>query len=201
MNQPKEKEKFRCILVFGPPGVGKGTMGKFLSQASNHYHLSSGDIFRGLDPQSEIGKTFYHYANQGLLVPDEVTVDIWQQFVSGLIATNCYFPNKQFLLLDGFPRTATQAKLIEQYVSVEHVLNLHVPDKQILFDRLQNRAKIEGRLDDLNIEVLNKRMEVYNKETKEILEIFPKEKITSINANQKPLEVLRDILINFASIL
>src|SRR6185312_6554563 len=91
---PYEKP-FRSILIFGPPGSGKGTLGRFLSAAGNHVHLSSGDIFRGLAPESPAGKLFHTYASQGHLVPDEVTIGIWKNFVSGLIATNRYFPSQQ----------------------------------------------------------------------------------------------------------
>ena len=113
-----EMGPYRSILLFGPPGSGKGTLGKFLSSAGNHYHLSSGDIFRGLSPESEAGKLFHSYAGKGKLVPDSVTIQIWHHFVGGLIATNCYFPHEQFLLLDGVPRTLNQASLIEPYIEL-----------------------------------------------------------------------------------
>ena len=80
---PAVTEPFRAILIFGPPGSGKGTLGKFLSTAGNHYHLSSGDIFRGLSPESPAGKLFHTYASKGHLVPDEVTIQIWRHYVGG----------------------------------------------------------------------------------------------------------------------
>src|SRR5689334_7523772 len=63
--------KYRSILIFGPPGAGKGTLGKFLSSAGNHFHLSSGDIFRGLSPESPAGKIYHSYAGKGHLLPDD----------------------------------------------------------------------------------------------------------------------------------
>src|SRR5579863_6004373 len=102
---PPHDEPFRSILIFGPPGSGKGTLGKFLSSAGNHFHLSSGDIFRGLSPESPAGVMYHNYAVKGLLLPDEVTIEIWCNFMHGLIATNRYFPHTQLLLLDGIPRT------------------------------------------------------------------------------------------------
>jgi adenylate kinase len=92
---PDHPEPFRTCLIFGPPGSGKGTLGKFLSSAGNHFHLSSGDIFRGLSPESPAGKLYHQYAGKGLLLPDEVTIEIWHHFVHGLIATNRYFPSQQ----------------------------------------------------------------------------------------------------------
>ena len=98
-------EPLRSILIFGPPGSGKGTLGKSLSSAGNHFHLSSGDIFRGLSPESPAGKVYHNYAGKGLLLPDDTTIQIWHHYVHGLIATNRYFPEQQLLLLDGIPRT------------------------------------------------------------------------------------------------
>jgi len=60
---PQIEEKFQSVLIFGPPGAGKGTMGKFLSSAGNHFHLSSGDVFRGLSPESPAGKLYHSFAN------------------------------------------------------------------------------------------------------------------------------------------
>ena len=62
---PTYDEPFPSILIFGPPGAGKGTLGKFLSTAGNHFHLSSGDIFRGLDPETPIGNLYHTFASKG----------------------------------------------------------------------------------------------------------------------------------------
>ena len=69
------ENKPKAILMFGPPGAGKGTIGAMLCAAGNHFHLSSGDIFRGLPPESKSGQLFYSYANEGKLVPDDVTIE------------------------------------------------------------------------------------------------------------------------------
>src|SRR3990167_2109791 len=85
---PSYTQPMSAVLIFGPPGSGKGTLGKFLSSAGNHFHLSSGDIFRGLSPESPAGQVYHEYAGKGLLLPDEITIKIWRHFVQGLIATN-----------------------------------------------------------------------------------------------------------------
>lgn len=198
---PALKKKFKAILMFGPPGSGKGTMGKFLSSAGNHYHLSSGDIFRGLSPESPSGVLYHQYASQGKLLPDHVTVQIWYNYVNGLIATNKYFPADQLLLLDGIPRTVEQVRILSNYVDVQKIILLESKDEEVLIKRIQRRALIEKRQDDQNEEVLKKRMEVYSQQTHPLLQQFPKEVIHTFNALQNPLDVLKDILVQLSSSL
>ena len=193
--------RFKSILIFGPPGSGKGTQGKFLSSAGNHFHLSSGDIFRGLSPESPAGKVYHKYASKGNLVPDEVTIRIWYHYVLGLIATNRYLPNDQYLLLDGIPRTVEQAKLLEQHIEIEAIIVLGATKQSTLLKRMQRRALIEKRHDDMDQNVLKKRFEVYNKATKKVLTYYKDQNIYTFEASKKPLEVLRDILDELCYIL
>jgi adenylate kinase len=198
---PRHIEPFRSVLIFGPPGSGKGTLGKFLSSAGNHFHLSSGDIFRGLSPESPAGKLYHTYAGKGLLLPDEVTLQIWHHYVHGLIATNRYFPSEQLLLLDGIPRTLRQADLLQKHVQVEQVIVLEIEDTQELIKRIQRRALIEKRTDDLDSKILQTRMEVYQRDTIKLLQHYPSSLISRFSADQNPLEVLRDVLVGLSKLL
>lgn len=198
---PHHAEPFRAVLLFGPPGSGKGTLGKFLSSAGNHFHLSSGDIFRGLSPESPAGKLYHSYASQGLLLPDEITIQIWHHFVHGLIATNRYFPGHQMLLLDGLPRTIRQADLLQKYIHIEKIIVLEIEDTERLIKRIQRRALIEKRTDDMDSKVLRTRMDVYKRDTIKLLTHYPNEVIARFNADQKPLEVLRDVLTSLSTLL
>ncbi len=198
---PSFKAPMRAILIFGPPGSGKGTLGKFLSSAGNHCHLSSGDIFRGLSPESPAGQVFYNYASKGHLLPDEITIQIWHHYVLGLIATNRYFPAQQLLLLDGIPRTIRQADLLQKYIVVEKIVVLEVGHTEELIKRIQRRAVVEKRTDDLDSHVLKTRMDVYQKDTSRVLKHYPESLIARFDASQSPLEVLRDVLIKLSSLL
>jgi len=193
-----EKERFRAILLFGAPGAGKGTQAKFLAQAGGHVHVSSGELFRGLSADSSEGRLFLSYAEKGHLVPDEATVKIWYDFVLGLIATHRFHPKKQFLILDGIPRTALQAELLSEYVDVERLIVLEARDLEVFVGRLKKRALIEKRFDDADEKVLQKRMQVYERETASLLRLFPRERIVRVDATEAPIQVLRDILIAVA---
>ena len=198
---PEYKEKFRSILIFGPPGSGKGTQGKFLSSAGNHYHLSSGDVFRRLAPESPAGELYHHYASKGHLLPDDITIEIWHHYVMGLIATNCYFPNEQLLLLDGIPRTKNQAEILDKYIDVKKIIVLESKNKDVLIKRLLRRGLIERRADDTEEKVLRTRMEIYDNETLKVSSHYSKGLFAEFNAELRPLEVLRDILIQLCDVL
>jgi adenylate kinase len=192
---------YDSVLLFGPPGCGKGTVGKSLSAAGGHFHFSSGDMFRNLDPTSELGVLFKSYSDKGLLCPDELTVDIWRDYMKRVVAEGKYFPDEQLVLLDGIPRTVKQTELMNGLINVKAILLFDVPDREVLIERLRERALKQGRVDDADVDVLHTRQRVYHEQTAEVLAHYSSTLVHRFNADQKPLEVLRDILNGMGDIL
>ncbi|MDD2706923.1 MAG: nucleoside monophosphate kinase [Verrucomicrobiae bacterium] len=185
--------KYKTILLFGPPGCGKGTQGKVLGQLPNFLHCSSGDLFRGLDKQSELGKVFAEYSSKGLLVPDDFTVRLWQDHMERLVQAKKFDPQAGRLILDGIPRNVAQAKMMEDKIEPVQLFNLVTPDPQLLIQRLKRRALIEGRKDDANEDTIRRRLEVYEKETRPMLDFYQKVRV-DIDGTTTPIQVLKDVL-------
>jgi len=186
--------KLRTILLFGSPGAGKGTQGKILGEIPNHLHVSSGDLFRNLRVQNPLGQTFLDYASKGSLVPDEPTIELWRDDIENHIHNGIFHPETDTLLLDGIPRNVTQAKLLDDNLNIVGVLNLFCKDLDIMVDRLQARALRQNRLDDANLDIIRNRLEVYEAETRPVLDHYGDALVHTIDSTQSPVLVLRDTL-------
>jgi adenylate kinase len=185
--------RYKAILLFGCPGSGKGTQGLTLAGMPNLYHLAMGDIFRGLDKSSDIGKEFLSYSTRGLLVPDELTVRVWQEHVQGRVQTGEIRPDYHVLLLDGIPRTPKQVELLRPRLEVLKIVHLVMGDIDALVTRLSLRARKANRPDDADEDVIRKRITVYEEQTAPVLQSYDSGLIVEINGDQPPLAVLRDI--------
>ncbi len=194
-------KKFKSILIYGPPGSGKGTVSKFLNISDEIFHLSTGDIFRALDPKSELGLLANSYLDKGNLIPDDITLKIVNEFLLNKVQEKEFDPEKQYLLLDGIPRTLKQAVLLEEHIDVKYIIALEMKDESKLIERMKNRALLENRKDDLNESVLKNRLNIYKEDTLKILGHYPKNFTFHINADQKKLEVIKDVLIKISSFL
>lgn len=186
--------RYQTILLFGAPGAGKGTQGKILGQIPGFYHLSCGEVFRTLDMSSELGKTFMQFSGKGLLVPDDVTIKMWQHNMHARTVLSDYKPNVDVLILDGIPRNVNQAKLLEKHINVLQVIHLICPDKEEMIKRLRRRALKENRIDDANESVIRRRWDVYERETFPVLDYYPKNIIKEVDATGSPARVLEHIL-------
>lgn len=186
--------RFPTVLLFGAPGVGKGTQGAILGQIPGFYHLSCGDVFRSLNISSPEGREIYGYSSRGELVPDELTVRIWKKALHGQIAVSRYRPPDEFLILDGIPRNPAQVKIIEDTIHVQHVIHLVCPDEDRMIDRIKRRAIRDNRIDDANEHIIRTRFQVYQRESQPVIDCYPAAITSNINAMNTPTEVLRDIL-------
>jgi adenylate kinase len=188
-------DRYKSMLLFGPPGVGKGTQGKLLGRIPGFLHLATGDIFRALDKDSELGRQFLDYSSRGDLVPDDLTIQVWQHHVRDLIENEKFNPDSDMLILDGMPRSINQAKIISGHISVLKIIHLVAADINEMVERMKGRARREGRHDDADEKVIRRRFEVYKQETAPVLAQYPKDLIAEVNAIGTPVEVLRNILL------
>ncbi|MCE9619375.1 MAG: nucleoside monophosphate kinase [Planctomycetes bacterium] len=186
--------RYKCILLFGAPGSGKGTQGKILGHVPGFFHLACGDVFRSLDLSSPLGKKFLAHSSKGELVPDELTVEMWQQNMKAQVALSFFKPAADLLVLDGIPRTVSQAKALKDYLDVLAVLHLVCPDQAEMVRRMRRRAMKENRLDDADEKVIQHRFDVYRKETEPVLSFYPKNIIHEVNATSSPSIVLMSVL-------
>ena len=157
------------IVLFGPPGAGKGTQSERLKEKYGLVHISTGDVFRALDPESELGKLAKSYSDKGDLVPDEITIAILEEEVKK-------FPNAKGVIYDGFPRTTEQAMALDSFLSskntsVTMMLSLVVAEDE-LRDRLMKRASDSGRLDDADPKIIQNRIDNYNAKTAPVAEFY-----------------------------
>ena len=185
---------YKSLLLFGAPGSGKGTQGKILGTIPGFYHCACGDVFRAVDVRSEFGQAFLHYSSKGQLVPDDVSIGLWSAQIDGMVRSGKFKPDIDFLVLDGIPRNCSQAKILGSKLDVRRIFHLTCTYKSKIYERLQRRALKENRLDDINLEVIARRLKTYEEETKPVLDFYGPKLITHINSDQWPYQVLRDIL-------
>ncbi|MEE2948002.1 MAG: nucleoside monophosphate kinase [Verrucomicrobiota bacterium] len=186
--------KLRTILLFGSPGAGKGTQGAILGKIPGYLHISSGDLFRRLGIQNPLRETFLKYASRGELVPDEPSIGLVREDIENRIRNGTFQPETDTLLLDGIPRNVAQAKLLDNTLIVAGVLNLFCTNLDIMVERLQARALRENRLDDANLDTIRHRLEVYEAETRPVLEYYGDGISYTIDSTQTPVRVLHDVL-------
>ena len=169
------------IVLFGPPGSGKGTQAQNLISKFNLKQISTGDLFRfNIKNETELGKLAKSYMDKGELVPDQVTIDMLIEELRKPTETKGF-------IFDGFPRTAFQTDALENIV--KDVLNSQIDiclslvvDDEILVKRLLERGKTSGRTDDSSEDIIKNRIKEYYAKTAEVAELYKKQgKYVEIN--------------------
>lgn len=162
--------KMLNIILFGPPGSGKGTQAFKLSEQYQLLHISTGDLFRyEMGNDTPLGKEAKSYIGKGELVPDSVTVGMLKNKVNAN-------PDVAGYIFDGFPRTIAQAEALDEFLkekgeSITALLSLQVEDREII-TRLLERGKTSGRSDDRDESIIQNRIEVYKSETSPVFDYY-----------------------------
>ena len=192
------------LILLGAPGAGKGSQAKKIAEKYGLPHISTGDIFRSLRPDTELGRIFAEYSAKGQLVPDEIVLKIVEE---RLEKDDC----KNGFIMDGFPRTIPQAEAFERDIHADVALNFQV-DYGILMDRLTGRwtckkcgasyhvstmngitvcSKCGGELiqrEDDKAETVAKRLQVYDSQTKPLIEFYEKIGVLKTLDASKPID-------------
>ena len=201
--------RFKTFLVFGPNGIGKGTNAKAVGALPGYLHFSTGDMFRALVARvkdgtaSELEKRIDKIMKSGGLVDDETTVKLARENLESAVREGSFDPETDYLLLDGLPRNVEQAEMIEPFIEICGVLHVTAA-REVAVARITGRAIKEGRKDDQDAEAVGRRLDIFFENAARILAYYDKdfsgemtyssEVIHYINADQRPVEVLRDFL-------
>ena len=158
------------LILFGPPGSGKGTQAAKLVEKYNLAHISTGDLFRAeIQNKTPLGIKAMEFMSQGQLVPDQVTIEMLRNKVDSMT-------NVKGFIYDGFPRTTPQAQALDQMLkekneSIAALIALHVDDDEIV-RRILNRGLSSGRQDDSDESIIRNRMEEYRKKTSVVYDYY-----------------------------
>jgi len=161
------------VVLFGPPGAGKGTQAEFLKEKYQLIHISTGDVFRyNIKNATELGVLAKSYIDKGQLVPDEVTINM----LNAEVDKNT---DAKGFIFDGFPRTENQAKSLADFLAsknteVSAMVALEVDD-EVLVGRLLERGKTSGRADDADESIIRNRIKVYYNETAILKQYYEKQ--------------------------
>jgi adenylate kinase len=160
------------VIIFGPPGSGKGTQSERIIEHFGLSHISTGEILRHeINEGTTFGMTAREFIDRGELVPDQIIIGMLENKLNEL-------NNTKGVIFDGFPRTVNQAKVLKEMLEKrgQHIcimLNLEV-EKQELIDRLLKRGETSGRSDD-NLDTIGKRIKVYDCQTSPVIEFYKNE--------------------------
>ena len=179
------------LVIFGPPGAGKGTQSEKIIEKYKLAHISTGDMFRmHISNDTEIGKKVKQILADGMLVPDSITIEMLEEEVTRN-------PDVKGFIFDGFPRTVPQAEALDKFLeskgsSVNLVLQLDV-NQDVIKERIAERQKVSGRADD-DADKLVKRIDEYFSKTIHVLPYYQEQgKVVKVNGIGKIDEIFDNI--------
>ncbi len=180
------------LILFGPPGSGKGTQSEKLIEKYGLIHLATGNLLRQeIADKTPLGIEAKNFIDKGQLVPDEVVIGM----ISSCIEHN---PKAKGFLFDGFPRTIAQAEALDKLLAlkktkIKMVIALDVSEDELV-NRLMNRGKTSGRTDDVDDSIIRKRFSVYKKETTPVADHYRKlEKVKHVKGEGTVDEIFNSI--------
>ncbi len=192
-----KKQRMADIVLFGPPGAGKGTQAQILKDKLGLTYIATGDLFRHhIKNQTELGQKAKAFIDNGELVPDEITIGMIKEIISD--------PDSRGFIFDGFPRTVEQAKALDKIMAdkgliIDALLSLNVPEERLI-KRLNKRGKTSGRSDD-NEETIKKRLRQYHTKTEPVKDFYKQQnKLYEIDGvgeideiNQRLLDIINNL--------
>lgn len=192
--------KYRTILLFGMPGSGKGTQGAVLGKIPEFVHVSMGDVFRKIPRLGKLGAEIESFTSLGRMVPDELTFRIFERHMKILELQEFFIPEHNTLILDGLPRSFAQAERLASLLDVVQIFHLKIRDEKSAIKRLRARALLENRLDDMNEDVIRRRLATYHEETIKTLSFYDPKLIFDVEAGQDMIDVLKDVVDRLSAI-
>ena len=178
------------IIIFGPPGAGKGTQAEIIAKENNLLHLSSGELSRQMLNDKRLGTKIKKYLDAGQLVPNEIIIDIVEKYIKD--NADC-----AGFIFDGYPRNLGQAKALDNLAkkfktNIHLVINLRLNEKEAL-KRILLRGKISGRSDD-NTKIVENRLRIYRERTAPVLDYYKDQnKLQNVDGDQTIKQIAKEI--------
>jgi fructose-1,6-bisphosphatase II len=188
------KNDVSCMLLFGAPGSGKGTIGKAVGALPGFVHCSSGEVIRAVISQNSGDPDRWKQVASGQLLADDILWELFDEYLKNYLQHRWECLGAELLLLDGIPRSRAQVEELEKRVSVRGVLHFDCTDPNALVQRISRRFLQSGRSDDAGLEVVRDRLQVYNEQTLPLLDLYPAASVHRIDSTNSAETVLREVL-------